>query len=215
MESQGYHQIPFESCKVPESQNYIEKLNFGVNINFAPINTRLNLLVSDTESTTADPSTSTAPSTPDPATTPTDAADPADPNTSANDNTSSNGDSSGTDGTGTPTNSASQRVLESRQSKEQRNRRPAGEIFEPGQAARVHGRCRRGSRAERAQHSEPETGQNGPESDRRAGRLSELFAHSALCQVQPGEQSVHFVRGGLPLRREPEQLLGVSLQNRW
>ena len=49
MKKEGYHQIPFENCKIPESQNYIEKLNFGLNISFIPINTRLNLLVSSEE----------------------------------------------------------------------------------------------------------------------------------------------------------------------
>lgn len=52
MKLEGYHQLPFENCKIPENHNYVEKLNFGINIDFIPINTRLNLLISDSPETT-------------------------------------------------------------------------------------------------------------------------------------------------------------------
>lgn len=107
MEAQGYHQIPFETCKVPESQNYVEKLNFGLNIDFAPINTRLNLLVSDAEPAPADSNTAT--NTPETTN-----------NTANTDNTTT------TDNTAN--NAPSQRILENTQSRCGIICRPTGKV---------------------------------------------------------------------------------------
>ena len=84
MKNEGYHQIPFENCKIPETQNYIEKLNFGLNVSFIPINTRLNLLVSsednaENNSSTTDPATTETPTTDST----TDSTDPSTANPSA------------------------------------------------------------------------------------------------------------------------------------
>jgi hypothetical protein len=95
MKNEGFHQIPFENCKIPENQNYVEKLNFGLNIDFTPINTRLNLLISESnDSVTTESGTATN----NPSTTPdSNTSSPTTDTTTTDDTTATNTDNSTTD----------------------------------------------------------------------------------------------------------------------
>lgn len=125
MEQQGYHQIPFENCKVAESQNYVEKLNFGLNISFTPINTRLNLLVSNSNLVNSETSTNSTGES-------SSGSDTATSQTGSN--STANSDSATDNSANSPdTAAALQRILEAQQSKT--NPRPGRKILGRGKHA--------------------------------------------------------------------------------